>query len=206
MNEILEIIGKHRLVPAIKIEKAEDAPKLCSALVAGGLPIAEVTFRTAARATPDILLGAGTILKIEQVKKAVGAGAKFIVSPGFNPKVVDYCISNSITILPGIHSPTEIEMALDRGLKILKFFPAEASGGLAMLKAISEPYYEVRFMPTGGINAENLEAYLAFKKTFACGGSWMVKSDMIAAGQFEKITRLTAEAVAIVKKQTAVTT
>lgn len=208
MNDILKQIGRFGVIPAIKMEDAADAVKLGKALAAGDLPIAEVTFRTTAaekaisimsRENHDLLVGAGTVLKIEQVDKAARAGAKFIVTPGFNPKVVDYCIKNGITVIPGICTPTELDMALDRNLDVVKFFPSEASGGLAMLKAIAEPYHGVMFIPTGGINEKNLAQYLSFQRVLACGGTWMVKSDLISSGRFDEITRLAAEAVAIVK-------
>jgi 2-dehydro-3-deoxyphosphogluconate aldolase/(4S)-4-hydroxy-2-oxoglutarate aldolase len=194
MNKILEKIGELGIVPVVKIEKAEDALPLGRALIDGDLPIAEITFRTSAaeesiktltRELPNLLVGAGTVLTIEQVKKAVSAGAQFIVSPGFNSKVVDYCIKNSIPITPGINSPTQIEMALERGIKIVKFFPAEASGGLALLKSMSAPYTGIKFIPT------------SYNKVLACGGSWMVKAELISSGNFDEITRLTKEAISI---------
>ncbi len=157
---------------------------------------AEEAIKTLTAELPELLVGAGTVLTVENVKKAVGAGAKFIVAPGFNPKVVDYCVENDIPITPGINSPTQIEMALERGLTVLKFFPAEASGGLPLLKAMAAPYGGVSFIPTGGINRNNLNTYLSFNKVHACGGSWMVKADLISSGKFDEITRLTKEAVA----------
>jgi len=205
MNNIIEKIGKLGIVPVVKIEKPEDALPLGRALLAGGLPIAEITFRTSAaeesiksltRELPELLVGAGTVLTVEKVKKAVFAGAKFIVSPGFNPKVVDYCIENSIPVTPGINNPTQIEMALERGIEILKFFPAEASGGLSLLKSMSAPYTNIKFIPTGGINQNNICSYLSNDKVLACGGSWMVKPDLISSGNFAEITRLTREAIA----------
>lgn len=207
MNSILEKIGQLRLVPVVKIEQAQDALALGQALRDGGLPLAEITFRTDAAEEairilsdklPEMLVGAGTVLTIDNVRKAVAAGAKFIVAPGFNPKVVDYCLGHNIPIVPGVNSPTDIEMGLDRGLNVLKFFPAEASGGLRLLKALVEPYGGVKFMPTGGINADNVLQYLALKQVVACGGSWMVKTDFISAGRFDEITRLTQEAVELV--------
>ena len=204
MNKILEKIGELGIVPVVKIEKAEDALPLGRALIDGDLPIAEITFRTSAaeesiktltRELPNLLVGAGTVLTVEQVKKAVSAGAKFIVSPGFNPRVVDYCIENSIPVTPGINNPTQIEMALERGIEVVKFFPAEASGGLPLLKSMSAPYTGIKFIPTGGINLNNLCSYLSNKKVHACGGSWMVKPELISSGNFAEITRLTQEAV-----------
>jgi len=204
VNKILERIGELGIVPVVKIEKAEDALPLGRALMDGDLPIAEITFRTSAaeesikiltKELPKLLVGAGTVLTVEQVKEAVSAGAKFIVSPGFNPKVVDYCIKNSIPVTPGINNPTQIEMALEREIEVVKFFPAEASGGLPLLEAMSAPYSGIRFIPTGGINLNNLSSYLSYNKVHACGGSWMVKPELISSGNFSEITRLTQEAV-----------
>jgi len=207
MNEVLERIGELGIVPVVKIEKADDALPLGRALIDGDLPIAEITFRTSAaeksikilaKELPELLVGAGTVLTIEQVKKAVSAGAEFIVSPGFNPRVVDYCIENNILVTPGINNPTQIEMALKKGIKVVKFFPAEASGGLPFLKAISASYTNIKFIPTGGINQNNLCSYLSNNNVFACGGSWMVKADLISSGNFAEITRLTKEAVSTI--------
>ena len=204
MNNILEKIGKLGIVPVVKIERAKDAFHLGKALIDGGLPIAEITFRTSAaeesikilsKECPELLVGAGTVLTVDQAKKAVSAGAKFIVSAGFNPKVVDYCIENHVPVTPGINSPTQVEMGLEKGLKVVKFFPAEASGGLSMLKSMSAPYNDVKFIPTGGINQNNLYSYLSNNKVLACGGSWMVKADIISSGRFDEITRLTKEAI-----------
>jgi 2-dehydro-3-deoxyphosphogluconate aldolase/(4S)-4-hydroxy-2-oxoglutarate aldolase len=207
MGDVLEQIGDLGLVPVIKIDKAQDAGPLGRALIDGGLPVAEVTFRTAAaeesikiltKELPGLLVGAGTVLSTDQAERAVNAGARFVVSPGFNPKVVDWCIANEVPVTPGINSPTQLEMALERGLKTVKFFPAEASGGLAMLKAMAAPYAGVRFIPTGGINQTNLSTYLAYDRILACGGSWMVKGDLIAAGEFGEIVKLVRQAVAAV--------
>ncbi len=205
MNEVLERIGELKLVPVVVIEDAKDSGPLADALAAGGLPCAEVTFRTSAApeairtmaARGDLLVGAGTVLTVDQVKAAVDAGARFIVSPGVNPKVVGYCVDEGIPVTPGVCTPTDIETALGFGLEVVKFFPAEALGGLKLLKAMSAPYGMMRFIPTGGINAPNLPGYLAFPKVLACGGSWMVKKDLIAAGRFDEIARLTREAVEI---------
>ncbi len=205
MNEVLKEIYQIGIVPVIALNDAKDAKPLAEALCEGGLPCAEVTFRTAAAEEsirimttefPQMLVGAGTVLTTEQVDKAVAAGAKFIVSPGLNPKIVKYCADKGIPIAPGCANPSDIEQAIENGLEVVKFFPAEAAGGLEMIKAMSAPYGNVKFMPTGGINAKNLVEYLDFKKIIACGGSWMVKSDMIAAGEFDKIKTLTKEAVA----------
>jgi len=204
MHEVLEKIGELGIVPVVKLDRAEDALSLGKALMEGDLPVAEITFRTAAAEEairiltddlPELLVGAGTVLSVDQVKEAVAAGARFIVSPGFNPKVVDYCVTKGIPVTPGINSPTQIEMALERGLEVVKFFPAEASGGLALLKAMAAPYSGIQFIPTGGIDRNNLVAYLSDSRVHACGGSWMVKADLIASGRFDEITRLTRDAV-----------
>jgi 2-dehydro-3-deoxyphosphogluconate aldolase/(4S)-4-hydroxy-2-oxoglutarate aldolase len=207
MNKIFERIGELGIVPVVKIEKAEDALPLGRALIDGDLPITEITFRTSAaeesiksltRELPELLVGAGTVLTVEQTKKAISAGAKFIVSPGFNPKVVDYCIENDIPVTPGINNPTQIGMALERGIKVVKFFPAVASGGLSLLKSMSAPYAGIKFIPTGGINLDNLCDYLSHPKVHACGGSWMVKADLISSGNFSEITRLTKESISTI--------
>jgi 2-dehydro-3-deoxyphosphogluconate aldolase / (4S)-4-hydroxy-2-oxoglutarate aldolase len=203
---ILEKMGEWKIVPVVKLERSQDAVDLGKSLIAGGLPVAEITFRTDAAEEsiklltahlPELTVGAGTVLTVDNVKKAVDAGAQFIVTPGFNPKVVDYCIQNDIPITPGVNSPTQVEMGIDHGLTVLKFFPAEASGGIAMLKAFAGPYGNVKFVPTGGINAGNLPDYLALKNVLAIGGSWIVKSDLITGGSFEKIRRLVEGAVDI---------
>ena len=151
-------------------------------------------------AYPEMLVGAGTVLTIDQVNRAVKAGAKFIVSPGFDPEIVDYCLENNIPVLPGCITPSEVAQAVKRGLKVVKFFPAEQAGGIAMIKAMAAPYTMVKFMPTGGISTKNLADYLSCDKILCCGGSWMVKGDMIKAGEFDKITAMTKEAVAKVKE------
>jgi 2-dehydro-3-deoxyphosphogluconate aldolase/(4S)-4-hydroxy-2-oxoglutarate aldolase len=209
MKDVLEKLGLLGVVPVVRIERSDDAVELGRALLAGGLPCAEITFRTAAAeeairrissSLPEIIVGAGTVLSVDQANRAVSAGAQFIVSPGFNQKVVDWCLRNEIPVTPGVVTPTEIDMALDRGLKILKFFPAEAMGGIATLKAIAAPYGGVKFIPTGGINQDNLTDYLAQPSVHCCGGSWLVKAQLISTGAFDKITRLTQEAVAIVRQ------
>ena len=207
MEEILEKLGDLGVVPVVSIDRAEDAIRLGQALLDGGLPCAEITFRTAAAEEairrivselPDVLVGAGTVLSRDQAEKAIAAGARFIVSPGFDPKVVDWCLEHSIPVMPGVATPTEINMALDKGLHILKFFPAQALGGVATLKAIAAPYGGVKFIPTGGVNAKNLADYLSLPMVHACGGSWLVEGKLISAGEFAEITRLVQEAVAIV--------
>lgn len=209
MSNVLDQIHELGIIPVVVLDDAKDAEPLGRALCEGGLPCAEVTFRTAAAEEsirimaekfPEMLVGAGTVLTTEQVDRAVAAGAKFIVSPGLNPKVVKYCVDKGIPITPGTANPSDVEAALEFGLKVVKFFPAEACGGLKMIKAMAAPYTEVKFMPTGGINPENVKEYLAFDKIIACGGSWMVKGDLIKAGNFEKIKELVAEAVEIVKE------
>ena len=204
MNAVLEEISKIGIVPVIALDDAKDAEPLAKALVEGGIPCAEVTFRTACAADVikimttkylELLVGAGTVLTTEQVDRAVEAGAKFIVSPGLNPKVVKYCVDKGIPVTPGTSNPSDVEQAIELGLEVVKFFPAEQAGGLAMIKAMSAPYVNMKFMPTGGINADNLTSYLDFKKIIACGGSWMVKKDLVAAGKFDEITKLTRQAV-----------
>ena len=206
MNEKISQFG---LVPVVVLEDEKDALPLAKALVEGGLPVAEVTFRTAAaeasikkmcEAYPNMVVGAGTVLNIEQVEKAVAAGAKFIVSPGFDEEIVDYCLEKNIPVYPGTVTPSELSKAVGRGLSVVKFFPAEQYGGVNTIKALSAPFTTVKFMPTGGVNAKNLQDYLSCKKIVACGGSWMVKGDLIKAQEFEKIKELTKEAVALVKE------
>lgn len=206
MESILKLVEGYGIVPVVRIEKAEDALPLGNALREGNLPLAEITFRTAAaeeairtltQRAPELIVGAGTVLTIEQAEAAIGAGARFVVSPGFNPKVVSFCLERGVPVIPGVNSPSQIEAALEFGLRVLKFFPAEESGGAAFLKAVAAPYEGVRFIPTGGINPANLIPYLSLKNVIACGGSWMVKPELIAAGKFEEIARLTREAVRI---------
>lgn len=204
MNSILEKIESIGIVPVIQIENLEDAIPLAEALCKGGLPCAEVTFRTEAakeailkmtEAYPNMLVGAGTVLTIEQVEEAVEAGAKFVISPGLNPKIVKYCVDNNILIIPGCSNPSDVEQAIELGLEVVKFFPAEAAGGINMIKAMSAPYTKMKFMPTGGINLNNLNDYLNFNKIIACGGSWMVKPELLKDKNFNKIKDLTKEAV-----------
>lgn len=205
MNPIVGEISKIGIVPVIALEDAKDAKPLAEALYKGGLPCAEVTFRTdaaeesiriIAQEYPDMLVGAGTVLTVEQADRAVKAGAKFIVSPGLNPRVAAHCIDKGVPILPGTANPSDVEAAIELGLEVVKFFPAEAAGGIEMIKAMSAPYGKIKFMPTGGITGANLKEYLDFGKIVACGGSWMVKKDMIAAGKFDEIESITREAVA----------
>lgn len=197
-------IGALGVVPVVVLQDAKDAVPLAKALCQGGLPCAEVTFRTAAAAEsiqkmtqefPEMLVGAGTVLTTEQVDAAVAAGAKFIVSPGFDPEIVDYCLEKQIPVFPGCITPSEVAQAVKRGLRVVKFFPAQQFGGVATIKALAAPYVGLKFMPTGGVSAKNLKEFLECKSIAACGGSWMVKGDLIEAGNFEEIERLTAEAV-----------
>lgn len=200
----LEQIG---IIPVVSIPAPQHALPLAEALIAGGLPCAEITFRTAAAAEsiqqirqrfPEMLLGAGTVLTTAQAQTALDAGAEFIVSPGTSPTTIEYCLTKNITIFPGVCTPTEIEMALSKGLSVLKFFPAEAAGGVKFLQAICAPYQQVRFIPTGGIDTSNLAQYLKLPQVVACGGSWMVKPELIHAGEFSKVTQLAAETVTLI--------
>ncbi|MBR5953709.1 MAG: bifunctional 4-hydroxy-2-oxoglutarate aldolase/2-dehydro-3-deoxy-phosphogluconate aldolase [Pseudobutyrivibrio sp.] len=200
------------IIPVVVLEDAKDAHALGEALMKGGLPAAEVTFRTEAaeevirilsKDFPGMLVGAGTVLTCEQADRAVAAGAKFIVAPGFNPTVVKHCLEKGYPVTPGVQTPGEMEQAMELGLDFVKFFPAEPAGGLPMIKAVAAPYSKLRFMPTGGINKENVKDYLAYKKIVACGGTWMVKGDLIASGDFAKIEELTHEAAEIVKEARA---
>ena len=209
MNEVLERIQEIGIVPVVVLNDAKDAEPLAQALCNGGLPCAEVTFRTDAAEEsirimsekfPNMLIGAGTVLTTDQVDRAVAAGAKFIVSPGLNPRIVKYCVEKGILITPGCTNPSDIEQALENGLEVVKFFPAEPAGGLKMIKAMAAPYVGVKFMSTGGINATNVREYLAYDIILACGGSWMVKGSLVDAGEFDKIEELTREAVEIVKE------
>lgn len=204
MKAIAEQFYEYAVVPVVVLEDAKDALPLAEALVDGGLPCAEVTFRTEAAEEsirlmsekyPEMLVGAGTVLTTEQIDRAMAAGAKFIVSPGFDPEIVDYCLERDIPVFPGCITPSEVAQAAKRGMKVVKFFPAEQAGGIARIKAMSSPYTMMKFMPTGGISPDNLKDYLGFDKIVCCGGSWMVKSDMIKNGEFDKIRELTKEAV-----------
>lgn len=208
MNEILERIGKTAIVPVVLLEDAKDAKPLAQALWDGGLPCAEVTFRTEAAEEgirimreqfPEMLVGAGTVLTTAQADKALAAGAEFIVSPGLNPRVVQHCADKKITMIPGIATPSDVERALEFGLEAVKFFPAEAAGGLAMIKALAAPYTMVKFMPTGGINEKNLRSYLDFPRVLACGGSWMVKGELIREGKFDEIRKLARKAAELAR-------
>ena len=205
MNELQKKVSAVGVVPVIKLTNPQqDAAPLSDALCAGGVPVAEITFRAAGadeamkimvERHPEMLVGAGTVLTTEHVDRTIAAGGKFVVTPGFDPEIVKYCQEKGCPIVPGINNPTGIEAALELGLKTVKFFPAEQSGGIEMIKAMSAPYGGVTFMPTGGVNPKNVNDYLAFPKILCCGGSWMVKPDMIAAGDFDGITKLVRGAV-----------
>jgi 2-dehydro-3-deoxyphosphogluconate aldolase/(4S)-4-hydroxy-2-oxoglutarate aldolase len=206
-SEVLDRLQQLKIVPVIVIDDAADAVPMAQALTKGGLSCAEITFRTAAapealrRITgehPEMFAGAGTVLTPEQAADARAAGAQFMVAPGFSPAVVDYCLEHEIPVFPGVCTPTEIVMALGKGLTTVKFFPAEPAGGVNYLKAIAAPYGMMRFIPTGGVNATNIANYLAWKSGIACGGSWMAPSEWMAAKQFDRIRNATAQAVAAV--------
>lgn len=207
MKTVFNQIERTKLVPVVTIDDADNADRLSDALVSGGLACAEITFRTDAAAEAlermnrrgDLLLGAGTVLTVAQAELARDTGAQFIVAPGTNPSVVEWCRSNDMPVIPGVATPTDIELAMSFGLTTLKFFPAEAMGGVKTLKAVSAPYRSIRFMPTGGVNKENLLEYLALPSVIACGGSWMVKKDLIASEQFDRIRDLVAEAMKAIK-------
>ena len=208
MKTLEERFYDYAVVPVVVLNDADDAIPLADALIKGGLPCAEVTFRTDAaeesirricESFPDMLVGAGTVLTTKQVERAYKAGAKFIVSPGFDPEIIDCCISIGLPVLPGCITPSEIAQAVKRGLKVVKFFPAEQSGGVAMIKAMAAPYSMVKFMPTGGISTKNLADYLSCDKILCCGGSWMVKEDLIKSGSFDKIKDMTKEATALAR-------
>ena len=209
MQDLVKKISDIGVVPVIKIDRAEDAIPLANALKKGGLCCAEVTFRTDAAEEairlihnefPDFLMAAGTVLTPSQADAAMRAGASFIVSPGLNPTVVKHCIDKGYPVIPGVSTPSEVEMGMSLGLSYLKFLPAEAAGGVKMIKAMAAPYTKIKFMPTGGIGVGNIKDYLTCSAVFACGGSWMVPADKINDGKFDEIEKLTAEAVALVKE------
>lgn len=207
MKDVAAEFKKIKLVPVIKIDRVEDAVPLAQALTEGGLPVAEVTFRTPQakeairrmkEAFPEMLVGAGTVLNTDQVDAAIEAGAEFIVSPGLNPKTVRYCQEKQIPVFPGVATASEIEQAIELGLSTVKFFPAEVNGGIKAIKALSAPYYEMQFMPTGGVSPQNVRDYLAFEKIIACGGTWMVKDQLMSEGKFDEIRELCKEAVQLI--------
>jgi 2-dehydro-3-deoxyphosphogluconate aldolase/(4S)-4-hydroxy-2-oxoglutarate aldolase len=204
MNDLLTKISNIGIVPIVTLDKSQQAVPLAKAIYAGGIECAEITFRTVAaeesielisKEIPEMLIGAGTILTVEQVDKAIAVGAKFIVTPGLNPKIVKYCLDKGVIIIPGCVTPSDIETAIELGLEVVKFFPAEAAGGIDMIKAMSAPYATIKFMPTGGIDIKNLNTYLSFNKVIACGGSWMVNKDLITSGNYETVTKLSKEAL-----------
>ena len=208
MNDIVKQIEDLKVVPVIAIENLDDAERLADALAAGGIPCAEITLRTDAGLAAiellakrsDFLVGAGTVHSADQAQAVIDAGVKFVVAPGFNPKTVAKCIDQNVPIFPGTSSPTDLEQALEFGLEIVKFFPAEAMGGVKTLKAFHGPYHKLRFMPTGGVSMANLLDYLSLPYVIGCGGSWMAKGDLIAEGRFDEITRISAETIAKVKE------
>ncbi|MFW9685332.1 bifunctional 4-hydroxy-2-oxoglutarate aldolase/2-dehydro-3-deoxy-phosphogluconate aldolase [Vibrio parahaemolyticus] len=209
MSSIKEQLKTLKVIPVIAIDKAEDIIPLGKVLAENGLPAAEITFRSTAAAEairllretqPDMLIGAGTVLNREQAIAAKEAGATFIVSPGFNPNTVKACQEIGIDIVPGVNNPSTVEAALEMGLTTLKFFPAEASGGINMVKSLLAPYTDIELMPTGGINPANIKDYLAIPRVLACGGTWMVDKKLIEEGNWEELARLTREAVALVNE------
>jgi 2-dehydro-3-deoxyphosphogluconate aldolase/(4S)-4-hydroxy-2-oxoglutarate aldolase len=205
MNDIIDQIGLLGILPIATINDVNKAAQLANTLYESGLPVLEVTFRTKTahlaieqivKDSPKILVGAGTILTVEDVQKAVDSGARFIISPGFNPKIIEYCLYKSIPVIPGVLTPTEIQHAIENNLKVVKLFPAESAGGLPYLKSVAAPFKDLKYIPTGGINNSNLLSYLQFPKVLACAGSWMMQSEMIEAGQFQAIASLAKQAVA----------
>ena len=207
--DIYKSIEELKIIPVATINKISATIPLGKALIKAALPVIEVTFRTDVAAEslqlltselPELLVGAGTVLTIEQVKRAVNAGVQFIVTPGFNPKIVDFCVNNNITIIPGLNTPTMVEWALERGIRLVKFFPADISGGPKMLKALAGPYPSMKFIPTGGVNNQNIIEYLKLENVLAVAGSWIIKKDLITVGKFNEITRLTKDAVSLLKK------
>ena len=207
--DMIQKISALGIVPVIKLTNPDNAVPLCRALARGGLPVAEITFRTAAAADciremsekcPDILVGAGTVVNLEQCKRAVEAGAKFIVSPGYDDAIIDYCLENKVNLIPGAVTPAELTHLINRGFDITKFFPANLYGGLKATETLSAVFVGHRFMPTGGVNLENLPEFLGSKSIIAAGGTWMVKPALFADGDFSKVEEMTAEAAAVVKK------
>lgn len=204
---IYDEIARIKLVPVVALDDEKDAIALADALITAGMPIAEITFRTSAavgsielisKARPEMLVGAGTITTLEQAKSAVHAGAKFLVTPGFSDEITAYAVEQDIPIFPGVCTPTEIMMTTKYSLPVVKFFPAAQYGGLATIKALNGPFPTLKFMPTGGINTANVKEYLAYPNIVACGGSWMVKKELISSGRFDEIQRLASEALALI--------
>lgn len=209
MNNILSQIEKIGIVPVVKLESVSKAIPLCDALMNGGINVAEITFRTDCAAEviktisencKDMIVGAGTIININQAKQAIESGAQFIVSPGFNKDIVLYCKEQNIPVLPGCITPSEIMQAIECGLKVVKFFPAKEFGGLQTMKALSAPFPQIKFMPTGGVNLENLKDFISAKFIFACGGTYMVKENLINEENYNEITKLSKESIDIIKE------
>ena len=203
MTTLNEQLANLKVVPVIAINRAEDAIPLGETLVENGMPCAEITLRTECaieaisimrKTYPDMLIGAGTVLTTEQVDASMNAGVDFIVSPGFNPRTVQYCIDKGVAIVPGVNNPSLVEQAMEMGLRTLKFFPAEPSGGTAMLKALTA-VYPVKFMPTGGVSLKNVDAYLSIPSVLACGGTWMVPTNLIDEGKWDELGKLVRDAV-----------
>lgn len=203
---MIEQLEAWKIIPVVAIDQVEDAAPLANALSEAGLPVAEITLRTEAGLAAvstlaghkDFTVGAGTVHTADQAKQVADAGAKFVITPGFNPKTVQWCLDNGMPIYPGVSNPTDLETAIEFGLTVVKFFPAELIGGAKMIKALQGPYGDIRFIPTGGINTSNLNDYLAIPSVVACGGSWMVKSDLINEGKFDEIRNLTKAALALI--------
>lgn len=208
-NEMNTKLRQLRVMPVIQIEDAKDAPALAKVLVENGLPAAEITFRSDAAAEsirlmreayPEMIICAGTVLNAEQAKLAMDSGAEFVVSPGFNPNTVRYCLENNIHIIAGVNSPSQVEQALEMGLKTLKFFPAEASGGVAMLRSLTGPYKGLELMPTGGVNIINLSNYLSIQEVVCCGGTWIAPADRITANDWDAIAENVQNTIETIKK------
>lgn len=208
-TNLFEQVAAKKIIPVVKLDRVSDAKPLGEALCKGGLPVAEITFRTDAaeesirimrKEYPDMMVGAGTVLNVEQAQRALDAGATFLVAPGFCRSVVEFAIDNHLPVFPGTCTPSEVMAAMEYNLPVVKFFPAVQYGGLGTIKALAAPFPSLKFMPTGGINASNVLEFLAFDKIIACGGSWMVKDSLINEGNFEEIARLTAEAVTLVSR------
>lgn len=202
MNSVIDSICKYKIIPVASIENAEDSLYVTEALLNAGLPLIEITFRTLSAAKSiemisnrfqEVVVGAGTVFTIDQAQRAIDNGARCIVAPGINEDVVRYAQSREVNVFPGVMTPTEIEIALSLGLNYVKYFPAEAAGGIKMIKALSGPYSQVKFLPTGGINTKNVQNYLDLPNVFACGGSWMVDKSLIANKEYDKITAITKE-------------
>ena len=209
MHNIFQTIGRLGVIPVVTLDDASQAMPVCQALLAGGLSVVEITFRTSAaaeaiaivsREIPEMLVGAGTILTTDQAKQAFDSGATFMVSPGFNPRVVQFCIENKTPVTPGCSNPTDLTMAVEYGLDVVKFFPAESLGGLKMLKALAAPFRMLQFIPTGGIDPVNLREYLGFDRVLACGGTWIVKPDLVRSGDYGLITSVSRTSVEVVRE------